>query len=453
MPLENVERVLNMYNYFDSVIVTDEKGVIRYYTNMRTDVYRPDCKEIVGRSILKLHPELTEETSSIMQVLRTGKPIYDQLEHFSTIHGQCVTNQYSTLPLIQDGKVVGAVDLARCVSGNERQNVVLPSEGHHRGERRLYHLEDIISSSAVMKGMKMQIPQIANTDSSVLIYGETGTGKELVAQAIHTSSNRHGKPFISQNCAAIPGNLLESIVFGTVKGSYTGAENRSGIFEAANGGTVFLDEINSMELSMQAKILKVIEEKAVTRLGDTRSVPIDVKIISALNMDPIQCVEKRLLREDLFYRLNVVHIDIPPLRERLGDILYLTDHFIRIYNQRMNRAVRGVTAEVQEIFLNYRWPGNVRELQNTLEGVFNIISGFYIEKKDIPHYIIDRFEKEYAEMRWDDESKSLEERVNDFERRLVLKALDSSDSIVEAARKLRISKQGLNYKMKKFNLK
>ncbi len=452
MSLENVEQVLNIYNYFDSVIITDEKGIIKYYTNMRTDVYDLKTNEIIGKTILEIHPELTEESSSIMRVLKTGKPIFDHIEKLTTKHGQCITNIFSTLPIMQRGKLVGAIDLARCIEGNERQRIVLPINIDN-SENGLFHIDDIIATSTAMKIIKSMIPKVANTDSSILIYGETGTGKELIAQSIHTYSNRHDKKFVSVNCAAIPSTLIESILFGTVKGSFTGAENKEGLFEIANGGTLFLDEINSMDMNMQAKLLKAIEEKKVTRIGGTEPVHINVKIISALNEDAIACIKAKRLREDLFYRLNVVHIDIPPLRDRIGDILYLTDCFISRYNDRMNKNVLGVSDEVKEIFIDYSWPGNVRELQNVIEGAFNIIDSSHIQKKDLPQYMTNHFEAEREKFEASNENMSLEEKVDEYEKRLIMKALDSTQNIAQAAKKLKISKQNLNYKLSKYKLK
>lgn len=452
MSLENVEQVLNIYNYFDSVIITDEKGVIKYYTNMRTDIYDLKTNEIIGKTILQIHPELTEETSSIMRVLKSGKPIFDHIEKLTTKHGQGITNIYSTLPIMQRGKLVGAIDLARCIEGNERQRIVLPISIDN-SENGLFHIDDIIATSTAMKIIKAMIPKIANTDSSILIYGETGTGKELIAQSIHTYSNRHDKKFVSINCAAIPSTLIESILFGTVKGSFTGAENKEGLFEIANGGTLFLDEINSMDMNMQAKLLKAIEEKKVTRIGGTEPIHINVKIISALNEDAITCIKARHLREDLFYRLNVVHIDIPPLRERIGDILYLTDCFIARYNDRMNKNVICVSDEVKEIFMNYNWPGNVRELQNIIEGAFNIIDSSYIHKKDLPQYMTNHFETEREKFEVSNGNMSLEQKVSEYERILIMRALDSTQNIAQAAKKLKVSKQNLNYKLDKYKLK
>ncbi len=448
----NIRNLLNIYNYFDSVIITDHKGVIQYYTNMRTDVYDLRRDDIIGKTILEIHPYLTEETSSIMRVLKDGTPIYDQVEYLTTKHGQEVTNLYSTLPIINNGKVVGAIDLARCIGENERQNVILSAKNN--GENiGLYNIDDIITKSESMKAVKSKIMKVANTDSPVMVYGETGTGKELVAQAIHTYSYRNNNRFISQNCAAIPFNLLESILFGSVKGSYTGAENRRGLFEVANNGTLFLDEINSMDLNMQSKILKAIEEKKITRLGGTEPIHIDIRIITALNQPPLDCLEKKLLREDLFYRLNVVQIDIPPLRERIADISYLTEYFISMYNQKMNMCVEGISDEVKEVFFNYSWPGNVRELKNVIEGSFNIVGSRYIQLNDLPPYLIAQLKDKIVKIDTTKEDISLYEKVDGYEKQLLIKTLNSTTTLAEAARKLKISKQALNYKLLKYNLK
>ncbi len=447
-----IDGIFDLYNYFDSVIVTDEKGIIRYYSNMREDLYQPDLKDIIGHTILELHPELTEDTSSIMQVLKTGVPVYNQLETWYNRDGTGVTNLYNTIPLIQSGKIVGAVDISRAVnSGKERPSITLSDE-----KTELYKSEDIIGNSEAMRNLKDSLPQIARTDSSVLIYGETGTGKELFAQAIHTSGKRSKKRFVSYNCAAIPVTLLEGILFGTVKGGFTGAENRQGLFEAANGGTLFLDEINSMDMAMQAKLLKAIEEKRIMRVGGTEPIDIDVKIISAMNRDPYECLEAGVIREDLFYRLNVVNLRIPPLREREGDLDLLTRHFIYKYNVKLNRRVMGLDGETKKIFETYQWPGNVRELQNVIEGAFNMTGFNQIRKENLPEYLRKAVGNPsggrshiYID---DDEGKSLKEKMAQAESRLIRHALEGSSTVAEAARKLKISKQDMAYKMKKYNL-
>ncbi|MBU5313374.1 sigma 54-interacting transcriptional regulator [Tissierella carlieri] len=447
----NIGSLLNINNYFDSIIITDNRGIIEYYSNMRSDIYDLRQDEIIGKSILEIHPYLTQETSSIMRVLKDGRPIYDQIEYLTTKHGQNITNIYSTLPIVKEGKVVGAIDLARCVNENERQSIILTRSNNEK--ERLYQLNDIITKSPAMNEIKSKIMRIANTDSSVMIYGETGTGKELIAQSIHSYSYRNSNKFISQNCAAIPSNLLEGILFGTVKGSYTGAENRRGLFEVANGGTLFLDEINSMDINMQSKILKAIEEKKVTRIGGTEPIDTDIRIITALNEQPLSCVEQNTLREDLYYRLNVVQIDIPPLRERSEDITYLTDYFISRYNSKMNKSIIGLSDEVKELFLNYSWPGNIRELRNVIEGAFNIIGSRYIQLRDLPHYLVSQFKNQLLNVELNNQEMSLVEKVESYEKRLLINALVSSETIAEAARKLKLSKQALSYKLSKYNLK
>lgn len=448
----NTRNLLNLYNYFDSIIITDHKGIIQYYVNMRTDIFDLKRNDIIGKSILEIHPYLTEETSSIMRVLKDGKPIYDQVEHLTTKYGQEITNLYSTLPIITDGKIIGAIDLARCIEEHERQSIVLSanSNGENIG---LYNIDDIITKSESMKAIKTKIMKVANTDSPVLIYGETGTGKDLVAQALHTYSYRNKNRFIAQNCAAIPYALLESILFGSVKGSYTGAENRKGLFEVADGGTLFLDEIHSMNLNMQSKLLRAIEENTITRIGGTEPLPIDVRIVAALNESPMECLERNLLRKDLFYRLSVVQIKIPPLRERTADIAYLTEYFISVYNQKMNRCVEGISDEVRDVFYSYDWPGNVRELKNVIEGAFNIIGSRQIHLKDLPPYLVEQANKKVVKINIEDDKSSLYEKVERYEKQLLIEALGSSTTFSEAARKLKISKQSLNYKLSKYGLK
>ncbi len=450
---DNMSEILNLYNFFDSVIITDEKGIIKYYTNMRADVYWPDAKNITGMHILELHPELTEETSSIMRVLKTGEPIFNQLESFYSSSGQAVTNIYCTMPLMQDNKIVGAVDFARVIGEKERKNILLKG---NRDKNRYYSVNDIISNTPEMIRIKDMISQVAQTDSSVLIYGETGTGKEMIAQAIHTSSNRNNKNFVIQNCAAIPATLLEGILFGTVKGSFTGAEDHPGLFEIANGGTLFLDEINSMDLSMQAKLLRAIEEKKIRRVGGSKPINIDVKIISALNQDPIECVNNNLLRQDLFYRLNVVQFYLPPLRERRKDIELLTNHFIFKYNLKMNKQIHGIDNDVRKLFSEYYWPGNIRELQNVIEGAFNTAGFKLIRMENMPQYLIKSYEKQQDSLiseKLPEDGIELKEVMAEYEKRILKMALGEAETIAEAARKLNISKQDLNYKMKKYNFK
>lgn len=452
LSMNSIEHILNMHNYFDGVIITDQNGIIQYYTNTKTELYNLRITEIIGKSILDIHPELTPETSSIMQVLKTGKPIFDQIEVLTNRFGEKLTNIYSTLPLMSNGKIVGAVDFYRCIEEEAMRKSIVLNKGFEAKKDHLFHLEDIIAASVSMKKIKEIIMKVANTESSVLIFGETGTGKELIAQTLHTYSERSNKRFVSQNCAAIPSNLLESILFGTMKGSFTGAENMKGLFEIADGGTLFLDEIHSLDLGMQAKLLKALEEKSIRRVGGTEPIRLNVKIVAALNVDPLLCIKENRLREDLFYRLNVVQINLPPLRERVPDIIRLKDYFIQKYNEKMNHCVVDLSDEVKEIFLSYHWPGNIRELQNTIEGAFNLIDSKYIEKSNLPQYIVNQFDNRKSRRADTMPTATLEEKVSEYEKQLIMEELASSNSISAAAKKLGVSKQTLAYKLKKYQL-
>lgn len=453
-----VEQILNLYNYIDGILVTDADGFVIYFTTYRPDVNNLKEKDIIGRHLLDVYPQLTEESSSLLRVLRSGEPIFNELQTLTTYKGQSINAINTTMPIKEGDKIVGAVDVSRYIdSVYERKDISLELKAANE-VKSLYTLDDIITSSQQMELLKERIRMVADTDSSVLICGETGTGKELAAQSIHTCSHRSKKKFVSQNCASIPANLLESILFGTVKGSYTGAENRPGLFETANGGTLFLDEINSMEISVQAKILKAIEEKQITRVGGIEPIPIDVKIVSAINQNPIECISSGRLREDLFYRLSVVQLTMPPLRERHNDLFYLVNHFIRQYNEKMRRNILGIDEEVERLFSRYQWPGNVRELKNIIEGAFNVTASGFIQKRDLPEYLqnaagqgtvspgdLNGIDMNAADF-------SLNQVVEMVEKDLIQRAVRETANLTAAARKLKISKQVLSYKMNKYGL-
>ena len=452
-----VEQILNLYNFIDGLVVVDANGIIDYFVTYRTDLNTLKEKDVVGKHILDIYPNLTEDTSSLLRVLRSGEPVFNEYQSLCAYNGQSINAINTTMPIKDGEKIIGAVDVSRYVDHPyQRQNITLELKATPK-TTSLYTLDDIITRSPQMEMIKEKIRMVADTDSTVMICGETGTGKELVAQSIHTSSKRK-KRFVSQNCASIPANLLESILFGTVKGSYTGAEDRPGLFEIASGGTLFLDEINSMEISVQAKILKAIEEKQITRIGGIEPIPVDVKIVSAINQSPMECIVNGKLREDLFYRLSVVQLTLPPLRERPNDLCFLINHFIAEFNRKMNRNIIGIDEEVEKLFHSYYWPGNVRELRNIIEGAFNVTSSGFIQKKDLPEYLIDTklrgMGSWWCETAIDmkQEDFSLTQRVEELEISLIKQALEETKNMTEAARKLKISKQVLNYKMNKYGL-
>ena len=227
------------------------------------------------------------------------------------------------------------------------------------------------------------LPLLAKSPSPILIYGETGTGKELIVQAIHGASPQRRAPLIAQNCAAIPEALLEGILFGTVKGGFTGAIDRPGLFELANGGVLFLDEINSMSLPLQAKLLRVLQENKVRRVGGQTEIPIDLHLITATNLHPSKLLNSGDLRLDLYYRINVMFLEIPPLRRRREDIPLLVDSFISHYNKVFSKQVVATDKDSMDFFLQYEWPGNIRELKNMIERAMNLVDGELIHLDDL----------------------------------------------------------------------
>ena len=448
--LEQIRAIIRVCEDTDGILVVDRNGIIRDHRIAMNYYWK--AEETVGRHILELYPELDEESSTILRVLRTGQAVYDQRQEIVNSRGERVVVDATTIPVLVNGRVEGAVDCARFYVVGQR--IV-------RGGRRggLSTLDRILTRSPRMEAVKQRVRSAAQLDSPALIYGETGTGKELVAEALHTEGKRSGGPFVAQNCAAIPVNLLESIFFGTEKGSYTGAVTRKGLFEEANGGTLFLDEINSMDISLQAKLLKALEEKKVRRLGGERDIPFDVRIVAAVNEPPEELLRTGKLREDLYYRLGVVRLSLPPLRERPEDILLLTNYFIEMYNRTMKRTVRGIAPEVARRFRSYRWPGNIRQLRNAVEGAFAVNGGELLTEEDLTESL-GGWEEAPGEPAPPEEAPpelpgapiSLTRAVEDYEKELIRQAMARYGSISAAARNLGLSRQNLKYKLQKYDL-
>lgn len=312
-------------------------------------------------------------------------------------------------------------------------------------------LDSIVTENESMLSIKSKILKVSRNDSPVMVIGESGTGKELIVEAIHSMGSRREKPFISVNCAAIPDALMESTLFGTVKGSFTGAENRKGLFEIADGGTLFLDEINSMNIELQAKLLKVVEEQKYMKLGGERYVDVDVRVISAVNVDPEEAIKNNSLRSDLFFRLGVVQFFVPPLRERKEDLKPLTEYFISYYNGRMNRQVIGIDEDVRRVFENYPWPGNVREFRNVMESAFNMAEGEYITLNDIPETLA-VFSFTRGNTAFPAAGKSLTSMTNEYEKEIIQQTLRNSRSLSEASSMLKMTRQAVKYKIEKYGI-
>ncbi|MBC8182453.1 sigma-54-dependent Fis family transcriptional regulator [candidate division KSB1 bacterium] len=299
-----------------------------------------------------------------------------------------------------------------------------------------YGFDDFIGKSRIIEKIKEELKSIANSPASVLILGETGTGKELVAKIIHYNSGRKDLPFVDINSAAIPENLVESELFGIEEGVATGVKKRVGLFEQANEGTIFIDEIGDMSLATQAKILRVLEEKQFRRVGSNQNIKIDIRLIAATNKNLKDEIKNGAFRDDLYYRLSVFEIDLPPLRERRDDIALLLEHFVRKHGERMGKVVNGFSSDAFEILYNYDWPGNVRELANIVERAVILTKSSII---NIEHLPLD-LKNETCSLLIDD--LSFEEAIKHFKTGLILKALNKSgNNKAEVARNLKISRE------------
>ena len=321
----------------------------------------------------------------------------------------------------------------------------------HRKLDETTSIQGIIGDHPKIKEVFRVVNKIAPTGSTVLVYGESGTGKELVARAIHDRSPRSSKPFFAINCAAIPDALIESELFGHEKGSFTGASSKElGLFEAATGGTVFLDEIGEMNVSLQAKLLRAIQEKEIRRVGGKVNIPVDVRIVAATNRDLEGEIKKGQFREDLFYRLNVIRITLPPLRERGSDIVTLADFFVKKYSLATGMPVTGISKPALKLLMNYSWPGNVRQLESIIERGVLMAEGSSITPEDLPAEVHTGLAGG-GTLPFDFPADGIS--FEDLEKELIIKAMERADWIItKAAHLLRMSYKTLQYRLEKFGI-
>jgi two-component system NtrC family response regulator len=318
-----------------------------------------------------------------------------------------------------------------------------------------YKFDNIVGKSKPMLKIYELITKVANTRATVLISGESGTGKELVARSIHFNSNRSEYPFVSVNCTALAETLLESELFGHEKGSFTGAvAMKKGRFELADKGTLFLDEVGEMSVSLQAKVLRVLQEMEFERVGGTVPIKVDVRIVAATNKNLKEEVKKGNFREDLFFRLNVVHINLPPIRERSDDIPLLISHFVDKYARENGKEEIKVTTEALKTLLNYKWPGNIRELENVIERAVILCNQNQITAADLPDEIRDSMDQEFDIDRFIPLNVKLTEALQHIEERMIRRALKQTNNVqAHAADLLGIAKNLFQYKMKKYRIK
>ena len=444
MIIRDIDTYKSIYDKVDALIIVNEENMILYSAMINDDRTYISTKDVIGQNLYEMYPNLTEENSTHARVMKTGKPVINENQLIVERSGKAYVINTSTFPIEDNGRRIGTFDLS--------SNLTPKSKNDEKEDRnKLYVLDSIVTENEAMLSIKSKILKVSRNDSPVMVIGESGTGKELIVEAIHSMGSRREEPFISVNCAAIPDALMESTLFGTVKGSFTGAENRKGLFEIADGGTLFLDEINSMNIDLQAKLLKAVEEQKYMKLGGERYVDVDVRVISAVNVDPEEAIKNNSLRSDLFFRLGVVQFFVPPLRERKEDLKPLTEHFISYYNSKMNRQVIGVDEDVRRVFENYPWPGNVREFRNVMESAFNMAEGEYIALSDIPETLA-VFSFTRGNVAFPEAGKSLTSMMNEYEKEIIQQTLRNSASLSQASSMLKMTRQAVKYKIEKYGI-
>lgn len=444
MIIRDIDKYKSIYDKVDALIIVNEENMILYSAMINDDRTYISTKDVIGQNLYEMYPNLTEENSTHARVMKTGKPVINENQLIVERSGKAYVINTSTFPIEDNGRRIGTFDLSSSLTPKSKND-------EKEDRNKLYVLDSIVTENEAMLSIKSKILKVSRNDSPVMVIGESGTGKELIVEAIHSMGSRREKPFISVNCAAIPDALMESTLFGTVKGSFTGAENRKGLFEIADGGTLFLDEINSMNIDLQAKLLKAVEEQKYMKLGGERYVDVDVRVISAVNVDPEGAIKNNSLRSDLFFRLGVVQFFVPPLRERKEDLKPLTEHFISYYNSKMNRQVIGVDEDVRRVFENYPWPGNVRELRNVMESAFNMAEGEYIALSDIPETLA-VFSFTRGNAAFPEAGKSLTSMMNEYEKEIIQQTLRNSASLSQASSMLKMTRQAVKYKIEKYGI-
>lgn len=461
--LPNAEKILEclLENLDEGIQIVDSNGRTIYYNRAMGKIEGINPEKVLGKKVDEYLEDVKEDSSTLMNVLKTGNKIVDLIQHYNNDHKKKVTSINTTIPVKVNGKNIAAIEISKDMTRlKELTECICKLQGTDTKVKKNYSFSDIYGSNPILRSAVEKAKKASMSSSSVLIYAETGCGKEVFAQSIHYNGSRKDKPFIPINCAAIPAALLEGMLFGTEKGSFTGAENKKGLFEEANNGTILLDEVNSMEPYLQSKLLRVLQDGYIRPIGSNKSIEIDVRIIATLNEDPEKLIESGKLRKDFYYRLSVIRLNIPPLRERKEDIPKLVEGFIENYNNILGKNIQGIDDDVMERFLEYNWPGNIRELKNVIESSMNmadkdsiltykhlearIFNGFSNEAcADINRLGIDEY------MSFD-----LEEYICNTEREIIKKILEKNNyNISKTSRQLNLSRQNLQYKIRKYNIK
>lgn len=433
----------------DGVLTVDKDGFVTFLNSVGAEILCVDRESSIGKHI----SDVVDFKPVVLDVLKTGKGYIDKEFLLTKRTGEKIHFIKTAVPIKdQYGKIVTVVDTFRKI---KRVNKLVNDLS---GSYAKFTFDDIIGSSKQIKDCISHAKTAAMSMSNVLITGESGTGKELIAQSIHSFSERKNQPFVSINCGAIPRELLESELFGYEPGSFTGASNkgRMGKFELADGGTIFLDEIGEMPIDMQVKLLRVIQERKLTRIGGNNIFELDVRIITATNKDLFEQCNKGAFREDLYYRINVLHVMLPPLRNRKNDISELIQHFINKLSVKLNKDVADISPAALNKIMSYNWPGNIRELENTIERAVNLCSGEIIKEEDVfieNYNKTTNLSKDNLAIQKPLISEIEIEPLEVIEKRAIERAiLISGGNISTTASLLKVTRNTIYNKMKKYNI-
>jgi len=428
---------------YDGIIALDEKGKITVFNPVAEKLSGWRAEDAIGREVTEVIPQ-----AKCQRLLETGKPDLGELLEIGET--KVVANR---VPIVVDSQVLGVVTTFQNITTLQSLEHKVRQRLADRGYVAKYTFNDILGESTPFQEAIQLAKEYALVHSTILIRGETGCGKEMFAHAIHQSSSRAKGPFVAVNCAALPENLLESELFGYAEGAFTGARKggKPGLFELAHQGTIFLDEIGEMSPRLQARVLRVLEEGEIMRLGDDRIIPVNVRFIAATHRDLSQMIKTQAFREDLYYRLNVLNLEIPPLRERGADVLLLAEHFLKEIARELNRQTPKFSQEAIEVLFRYSWPGNVRELKNAVERLLLRCRSPKVEAVDIASVLkIDLEEKspqEAAESQ--KEKENLNNQVDTITLSLIKRTLaECGGNKAEAARRLGVSRTTLWRKLK-----
>lgn len=465
--MEFADAYIQMFDLIDDcILAVDMENRILLFNRASEILDEVKREDVIGRTLDEVYVSERYKSATI-ECLKTEKAVENMVQNYTTIYGKNVLTISSSYPLVMDGKMTGVITITKDISKFYKIMDVFhrhePKAVQEIKDPHTFSFEDLIGENSDLLKVISDAKTAAKTNSNVLIYGETGTGKELFAQSIHNESEAAGK-FVPINCAAIPDNLLESLLFGTSKGAFTGAENSAGLFEEAKDGTLFLDELNSMSLDLQAKILRAVETGKIRRVGETKEEKINFRLISALNIHPLDAINSNILRRDLYYRLGVVSVIIPPLRERLDDIPILLDYFIKKYNEKYSKNIMGFEEGVIELFRHYNWPGNVRELEHAVEHSC-IMTGDnkMVSYEDLPPFLSykvygadhehETIADKTKQLELIPENKNIDEYLNEIESKIISQKLEKNDgNVAKTAKELGISRQTLSYRISKLNI-